>query len=237
MKKYKLILFSILNYFPNKISNFIIFIIGCFIYRKSYSQYGEDLIMLEYLNNKQIKKGSYLDIGGFHPRWISNTYLLHKNGYHGYIVEPDKDKLKFFYFLRGKKVKLINAAVTCSKNEYIELYKFKKNFGFSEIDTTSLEEAEKIKKKNKIDYNKVKVKNIFIDDIFKITGKVNVLNLDVEGIDTKLIKNCNINLLDPDIILFEEKPNYFVSDELLNFFKSKGYQVLFQSGWTKCFAK
>jgi FkbM family methyltransferase len=140
-------------------------------------------------------------------------------------------------FIKYKLLKLINAAVTCDKYEYIEFYKFKKNFGFSDIDTTSLEEAEKIKKEKKINYNKVKVKNIFIDDIFKITGKVNVLNLDIEGIDTRVIKNCNINLLDPDIILFEEKPNYFVSDELLNFFKSKGYKILFQSGYTKCFAK
>lgn len=237
MLSIKKILFCIIKFFPKKISNFIIFFAGCFIYRKSYAQYGEDLIIIEYLKSKQIRNGTYLDIGGFHPKWISNTYLLHKQGFSGFIVEPDWEKLKFFNFFRKGKVHLINAAVSCSKEKYIKFYKFKKNFGFSEIDTSSFKEAEKIKKEKKIDYITVKVKNFFIDDIFKITGKVNVFNLDVEGIDTELIKNCNFELLDPDLIMFEEKPNYFVTKEMQKFFESKGYNVLFQSGRTKCFAK
>ena len=61
------------------------------------------------LNYKKINKGKYLDIGAFHPRWVSNTYLLHKKGFTGYCVDLDEDRLKWFRFVRGKKVKTINS--------------------------------------------------------------------------------------------------------------------------------
>lgn len=44
---------------------------------EKYSQCGQDLIVLKYLQNK--KNGFFLDIGCCLPRTINNTYLLEKN--------------------------------------------------------------------------------------------------------------------------------------------------------------
>lgn len=233
----KFIVFFFLNFLPIKISNLLIFLAGCFIYRKSHSQYGEDLMILEYLKSKNIKNGTYLDIGGFHPKWISNTHILHKHGFTGYIVDLEKDKLKYFSLIRGKKVKLIHAAISKYRYEYIKFYKFKRFFGFSELDTISKKEAERIKNKQKINYQVKKVKNIYINELFKMTGKINVLNLDLEGIDFELIEKCNFDLIKPELILFEDNLNYFATKKMINFFKKKKFKLLFQSGGTKCFAK
>ena len=59
---------------------------------KSYSQYGEDLIIVDFFKRYFLKSSklnlemSYLDIDAFHPIMISNTHrsvynFLEKNGY------------------------------------------------------------------------------------------------------------------------------------------------------------
>ena len=61
-------------------------IITCLYYLfipRSYSQLGEDLVILNHLEwlGKNIKSpGFYVDIGAFHPLDGSNTYKLYRNG-------------------------------------------------------------------------------------------------------------------------------------------------------------
>ena len=63
----------------------------------------------------------YLDIGAFHPRWASNTHLLHQNGFSGYCVDLDDEKLKWFRFARGDRVKTICGAVSNLNDDFIEV--------------------------------------------------------------------------------------------------------------------
>jgi len=222
---------------PKKIFNFLAFLYGYKFFKISYSQFGEDLIILKYLQYKKITKGIYLDIGAFHPRWISNTHLLHKLGFKGWCVDLDEEKLKYFKLARGNKVKTICASVSASKKKYLNFYKFKRKHQFSEIDTLSYEFANKIKKKWKINFEIKKIKNYYINDLFFKIGKINVLNIDVEGLDYKLIKHADFEIINPDIIIFEDARSYFASKEIINFFNKMKYILLFQSGPSKCFAK
>ena len=222
---------------PKKIFNFLAFLYGYKFFKISYSQFGEDLIILKYLQYKKITKGIYLDIGAFHPRWISNTHLLHKLGFKGWCVDLDEEKLKYFRFVRGNRVKTICASVSTSKKKYLKFYKFKRKHQFSEIDTLSYKFANKIKNKWKINYEIKKIKNFHINDLFTKIGKVNILNIDVEGLDYKLNKHADFKIIDPDIIIFEDARKYFASQEIINHFRKMKYNLLFQSGPSKCFAK
>ena len=53
--------------------------------QKSFSQFGEDLVLRSYFGNRQ---GLYIDIGGNHPFGMSNTYLLYRMGWRGLVAEP-----------------------------------------------------------------------------------------------------------------------------------------------------
>lgn len=225
------------TFLPRKIFNFLVFLYGFKFFKISYSQFGEDLIINNYLKFKKINKGKYLDIGAFHPRWISNTHLLHKKGFSGYCVDADEEKLRFFSFYRGKKVKVICGAVSNKKNNYINFYKFKRRSFLSEIDTIDLNFAKKYKKIRNTDFLTKKVKNFHINDIFLKVGKINVLNIDIEGVDLKVIKSSNLKIIDPEIIIFESHKSYFPSTEVINFFKKKNYFLLSICGPSKCFAK
>lgn len=223
--------------FPKKLSHFISYLGGFRHFKISYSQSGEDLILLKYLKYKKIKNGKYLDIGAFHPRWASNTHTLHTKGFTGYCVDLDEKRLKWFRFARGNKIKTICGAVSNSNEEFIKVYKFKRKSPFSLIDTTSLEHAEYFKQKGNNEYEEINVKNFHINDIFNKVGKINVLNIDIEGQDFEVIKSSNLEIIDPEIILIEDNKGYFPSNELLNFFTKKNYHLISICGLTKCFAK
>ena len=222
---------------PKFVFDFICFLFGYRHFKTSYSQSGEDLILLKYLNYKKINKGKYLDIGAFHPRWVSNTYLLHKKGFTGYCVDLDEDRLKWFRFARGKKVKTINGAVSNSYSKYIKVYKFKRKSPFSLIDTTSLDHAKYFKSKSDTDYEEVNINNFHINDIFTKVGKINVLNIDIEGKDFEVIKSSNLKIIDPELILIEDNSGYFPPNELTEFFSKNEYYLIAICGLTKIFGK
>ena len=222
---------------PKILSDYISYIGGFRHFKISFSQFGEDLILLKYLKYKGIEKGKYLDIGAFHPRWASNTHLLHKKGFTGYCVDIDENRLRWFKFARGNNVKTICGAVSNSRDELIEVYKFKRKTPFSLIDTTCPEHAKKFHLKGNSKYEVIKVKNYHINDIFNKTGKINVLNIDIEGKDFEVIKSSNLDIIDPEIILIEDNRGYFPSNDLLEFFEKKNYELISICGLTKCFAK
>ena len=126
MKYYfeKLILFFNLK----TLNSLIGFIYGQFFPpRKSYSQFGEDLIINNYFKKINCNHGYYLDIGAYHPKFISNTYLLHKNGWRGTCVDLDQDKLKWFKFSRQNKVQTICAAINDNENfDSVKFFKHKR---------------------------------------------------------------------------------------------------------------
>ena len=51
---------------------------------ESYSQCGQDLFVINLLNNKN---GNFLDLGCYLPKKINNTYLLETNGWSGVSVD------------------------------------------------------------------------------------------------------------------------------------------------------
>ena len=221
---------------PKIIFHFFSFLAGYRHFKISYSQFGEDLILLKYLKYKNIEKGKYLDIGAFHPRWASNTHLLHQQGFTGYCVDLDDKKLKWFRFARGKKVKTICGAVSNSHDEFIKVYKFKRKSPFSLIDTTSLEHAEYFRS-DKSKFEEKNVKNFHINELFNKVGKINVLNIDIEGKDIEVIKSSNLEIIDPEIIIIEDNSGYFPSNQLSDFFSKNKYFLVAICGLTKIFEK
>ena len=114
MKKIFLFFYRIIKKFlPQKINYFIWDIYLSNISKKSYSQYGEDLIICSYFQRHfKDKKGNYLDIGCYHPKGISNTHLLHKIGWEGIVVDIDDYKLNLFKKRRGNNIETIKGAIS-----------------------------------------------------------------------------------------------------------------------------
>ncbi len=238
MKKIYFLFRSLIYFiFPESINHFISYIGKFRHFKISYSQFGEDLILEKYLESKKIVKGKYLDIGACHPRWISNTHLLHKKGFTGYCVDLDEKKLKWFRYARGDKVETICGVVSNSNKEFENIYTVKTSTPFSQIDTASKEQALAQEQKKNIKFEARKIKNYHINDIFKKVGKINVLNIDIEGKDFECLRSSNLEIIDPEVILIEDLDGYFPSKKITDFFSEKNYYLISICGKTKCFGK
>ena len=82
-----------------------------FFPKKTYSTFGEDLIIEKFL---RIKKGFYIDIGCYHPLEGNNTYLLFKKGWNGINVDVNSLSIDLFKNARKKDYN-INVAVSDQK--------------------------------------------------------------------------------------------------------------------------
>ena len=157
--------------------------------RKSYSQCGEDLFVKKFFQNKQ--KGFYVDLGAFNPIKYNNTYLLYLKGWSGINIDLNKTSIDLFNIWR-KKDRNILAAVSDKKTKtkiYIENI-------FSPLNTISFKFNDNISKTKSYYANTKKFSDI-------VKKKIDFLNIDIEGMDFKVLKSINLNTYKPKLICIE----------------------------------
>jgi len=215
---------------PPKALRWLVFHYGCFAKVKiSYSAMGEDLICIQYFNFLK-HNGYYLDIGCFHPKWASNTYLFHKAGWRGTAVDIDGHKLNYFQRVRGQNVSTIKAAVVGSVMypKIIEVYKFRVKTGWSDIDTADRSTAIRYREQGMGDFICEKINSMNINELLNELPHINFLNIDVEGMDLDIIKNLNFCKFKIDLIVFEDNETKGKSVE--NLLINNGYKHIFTTG-------
>ena len=85
---------------------------------KSYAQFGEDLILLDFFKKKKLDKGFFFEFGAWDGIHLSNCRMFYELGWQGCFIEVDKKKfidLKKNYH-NDSKVKLINEFVNLTDN-------------------------------------------------------------------------------------------------------------------------
>ena len=71
---------------------------------QSYSQEGEDLLLMSLLENR--RDGFYVDVGAHHPKRFSNTQIFYESGWTGINVEPNPEAIKRFQTHRKRDINL-----------------------------------------------------------------------------------------------------------------------------------
>tara|TARA_Y200000002_G_C22630203_1_gene642129 strand:- start:81 stop:794 length:714 start_codon:yes stop_codon:yes gene_type:complete len=219
---------NIKKFFPAKLNSLIWDFYLSLLKKTSYSQYGEDLIIDSFFkSNANLIKGNYLDIGCYHPVGISNTYLLHKKGWHGVVVDIDDYKLNLFKKRRGKSVEVIKGAISSQDSESkVPIYKF--NQPFSPYDTLSEEIAKMRSKAINVKYTTEKVNQISINSLLN-NQHFDLINIDVEGLDELIVNSIDFNIHKPTMIIYESF-DPFSSSKTKDLLNENGYTLLFISG-------
>ena len=170
-------------------------IISIFTYKKSYSQGSMDLILNHIFKNKN--DGFYIDVGCQHPIKNNNTYLLFKKGWKGVNIDLDSVNIDLFNFFRPKD-KNINSAVS-NNVETVKLFYYHQKSPINTLDENiSLRQQAKIEKK--IDIQTNTLENIL--DNYSI-NKIDLLTIDVEGFELKVLKGLNFDKYKPCVIVVE----------------------------------
>lgn len=203
---------------------------------KSYAQKGEDLLVSSYFS----QPGFYLDIGCFHPKHISNTYRLHRLGWRGHAVDIDQHKVDLFNRVRGPRCTATKKAIVGERHgrQSMEVFKFGGPAGWSDIDTLDRTTAEMYRAEK--GYGEYTVEQVTVQSINELLAElppVNFLNIDVEGLDGELIDALDLERFPIDVILFEDNEVWGSPPERREKFAKHGYETLFISGGSVCFAK
>ena len=197
MKSFSRLKIELVNHFPF-ISSFSRIVKADFLAnsrkRKSYSQHGEDIYVLEQLEsnfpNEQYK---YIDVGAFHPMLLSNTYLLYRLQMNGAVVEPNKELINLHKRYRPKDIHL---EVACSNENKISKFYLQQTFpALSSLESTNSD------KKIKCEY--VPVFNL--NAIYECLNfnEIHFLSIDIEGFDFEALEGGENALLNTFMLCIE----------------------------------
>ncbi len=190
----------------------------------SYSQYGEDNIILLMIGLYKIQNPMYMDIGAHHPFRLSNTALLYKQGIRGTNIEPDP--LLFKAFVKERKYdQNLNIGIHENEGEVI-FYQFEK----SEFNTFSKSAADQIEKNGIRMTGEIQVKVYTYNHVVEkyLAGATpDILFCDAEGLDDIIIKSIDYKRFGPKIICVETYTYGIGSkdNDIINFLVSKDYSI------------
>ncbi len=185
-----------------------------------YSQFGEDRILNELISKKN-KKGFYVDVGCFHHKKYSNTYMLHKRGWSGINIDMEKDKIDLFNLTRPKDFNYL--AAISNKVKLVKIYRNQKYGVSSSIKPGYIKNKDDI-----IDENIIETKTLnYVLNISPFKGKkIDLLNIDTEGSDLEVISSLDFDIYHPNIIIIEtdkKKIEEILNSKTYNFLKEKKY--------------
>ena len=208
----------------------------CYLKRAQYSQWGEDKYIFEFFKNKNY--GIYLDIGCFHPFMYSNTCLLHRKGWQGINIDINPTSIDLFNIVRPKD---INLCTTISeKKEVLSIFY---DDPFSPVNTLDKKFYENLKDDFFKDRKKLTVESKSIKEILeisKIDKNIDFINIDVEGMDYKILKKIKLSQLKPKLIAIEtqnvdgSKSENFES--ILKYMSENNFTIYKQVGPTTLFS-
>ena len=183
---------------------------------QSYSQYNQDIILY---NNffKTIDKGYFVDIGAHDGVSLSNTKFFEDLGWEGVCIEPQPDVYK--KLVTNRKCITIQGAVSDLKKKQIE---FCKITGYSSMLSGIIDyydERHKERILSEIQSYENNTKEKIIVDNYNFNNviqqeNINLLSIDTEGGEDKIINSIDFTRYKIDIILFED--NYDDSYNKLN---------------------
>ena len=179
--KYKFLLKIYLYYYYFKFN---------FFSKKTYSQFGEDTIIIKYFKNFI---GKYVDIGCYHPIKYSNTALLYKKGWTGINIDLNKTTIDLFNFTRLRDKNIF--ACLSDREKIVDMYIDNEFSALNSIYKNNIKNH-KIKK-----YQKIKINTKVFSNVVK--EKFDFLNIDCEGSDYNILKTIDLKKYNPQIICIE----------------------------------
>jgi FkbM family methyltransferase len=210
-----------------------------FLYaRSSYSQEGEDMSLLKLFDGK--KDGFFVDIGAHHPFRYSNTYALYRLGWWGINIDAAPGSMRAFSKTRPRDINLELAVSNKSGKSTICVFED----GALNIMSSSMAQAVIKSGQSKL-IKKVKVKTRTLRSIFSEylhnDSSVDLLNVDVEGFDLKVLKSNDWRKYKPKVIVVEDAGGLSLKEadrgDISKFLRKKGYELRSKIGDSLIFVR
>jgi len=193
----------------------------------SYSQEGEDILLNRIIGNINFK-GSFVDIGAHHPVKYSNTYKFYQAGWRGINIEANPGSMKAFNEIRPEDINI--EMPVSDREEELTFYMF----NHPELNTFSRTQA--LDWDGKFDVRlreERKLKTSTLNKILKENSpgrnEFDLLSIDVEGMDLRIIKSIDFSEIKFRFIIAEDELNDIVNvteGEMYRYLTSRGYRLV-----------
>jgi FkbM family methyltransferase len=190
-----------------------------------FSQEGEDILLQRLFGDRN--SGFFVDIGAHHPKRFSNTYALYARGWRGINVDATPGSMEAFKNSRPEDRNL-ECGVGNTEGE-LPFYEFEE----PALNTFSRQRYEYL-----LANTSYKVKRVVPVRIRKLASileehasenrPIDLLTIDVEGLDYEILKSNNWERFSPKVVLveaLEQNIEELQNSELGCFLKEKGYSL------------
>jgi len=165
----------------------------------SYAQNGEDLILQALFEDKE--PGFYVDVGAHHPKRYSNTYRLYCRGWRGLNIDAMPGSMRPFRRFRPRDIN-VEAAVA-SVSQELTFYIFED----LALNTCDRNLASEHAAEGRPPIREVLVQAVplwkLLDQYVPRNIKIDLLTIDVEGLDFDVLESNDWARYAPDYILVE----------------------------------
>jgi len=194
----------------------------------SYAQFGEDVNVAWILDQLNLTRTTYLDIGAYLPIFANNTYLLYQRGSRGVLVEPNIDLIPE---LRAKRPgdTVLNVGVGVTEQGAADFY----CMSLPEWNTFDKDEAEgrvsahggRVKIERVVKMPLITINRIMADH-FPPSGP-DFLSIDIESLDLAVLKTLDFTRFRPKVMCVETLVTMTsrMDPETTKFLASHGYEV------------
>lgn len=186
--------------------------------REAYSQFGEDIIINRFFRRDE--PGFFVDVGCFHPLKFNNTWMLYKKGWRGINIDVDPEKIEIFDIRRPED---LNVAIAIANFDGLAPC-----FSASRYSLTTTLSPDFAKNHGSSYVGDVKVAKL--NDIIEASRwkgvQIDLLSIDVEGMDLDVLKSLDFEVYNPKLIVVEVP-----SATLDGVEKSAVYRLLFNLGY------
>lgn len=190
-----------------------------------YSQEGEDLILERIFANQPT--GFFVDVGAHHPTRFSNTYKLYLRGWKGINIDATPGSMSAFQTLRPRDTNLeIGVSDAASELTY---------FRFNEPALNTFSKARADLLLSTTVYTLAGTSRVQTNPLGEIlkehvpTGQtIDLLTIDVEGLDSVVLKTNDWDQFRPKVLLVEALENSLdkvLSSDVYLFLLSKKYSL------------
>ncbi len=194
--------------------------------RASWSQYAEDLVLLDVLSaGTPGRIGTYIDVGCNHPKRFSNTYALYRAGWRGLAVDLDPSLCRQFRIARPRDQ--VVCAALGAKAETKTVYRFTS----SELSTTNPEWAARFVSEGQTPTGQEEMRIRTLDDLVAehrtfLGDRIDLLTIDAEGSEQSILEGLDFARTRPLTVMLEVATTLDLpSDGAISMLESHGYRL------------
>jgi FkbM family methyltransferase len=202
-----------------------------------YSQSGEDIILSKIFKN--VEKGFFVDVGAYHPKHYSNTYLLYLKGWRGINIDPNPLSIQQLEKERPGDINIQSGVSPKKDTLTYHVYNHQTYNTFSTEQVGGNRQKKHLTLLKKEGVSTVPLRDILDIHLPKDTS-IDLLSIDAEGMDFEVLKSNNWNHYLPSIIIIENNDSSIDTlqdNSIYMFLKEKGYALKAFTGLNMIFKK